>query len=135
MRKIKHSKWISLVVVLLIAIGLLYAWNHRYTPIDEWSGKLTAGQVEWVEVSQGYGVDKISYSVPVDDYHQVVAALGTVQEAVCTRNYPELAGDRTQCNMAFYSEGKLWLFHCWESDYVSLTFADAETGAITFRNQ
>lgn len=118
------------LVLITAAACLLDAWNHRYTEIDEWSGSLTPWQVEWVEVSRGYGVEKISYTVPEEEYTQVVAVLGNVRESVCTRKYPEAAGNRNEHNMAFFSEGKLWLFQCREKGYVSLTFEDGETGAI-----
>ena len=91
---------------------------------------MTPWQVEGVEVSRGYGVEKISCTVPADEYDQVVAVLGTVRESVCTRQYPEEAGDRNETNMAFFTDGKLWLFQCRENGYVSLTFEDAKTGAV-----
>ncbi len=121
---------IFVLAVIVLAVTVFIWWNNRYTKIDEWSGRLTPWQVEWVEVSRGYGVDKISYTVPAGEYDQVVAVLGTVRESVSTRKYPEDAGDRNEHNMAFFSDGKLWLFQCRENGYVSLTFEDAETGAV-----
>lgn len=126
----EKSKKLRILIVIVLALAAFFWWNNRYTKIDEWSGGLAPWEVEWVEVSRGYGVEKISYTVPADEYDQVVAALFTVQESVCTRSYPEQAGDRTEHNMAFYTDGKLWLFQCRENGYVSLMFEDAETGAM-----
>lgn len=112
-----------------VLICLIFAWNHRYTPIDEWSSGLVPEAVESVTVSRGYGVEKISYPVPREEYADVIAVLKTVTEKSSSRKYPEAAGDRNDHNMAFFYGGKLWLFQCREAGYVSLTFADGETGA------
>lgn len=128
--KIKKSKAICLCAgAAAILICMVFAWNHRYIPIDEWSNALTPESVESVMVSRGYGVEKISYAVPAEEYADVIAVLQTVTEESSTRKYPDAAGDRNDHNMAFFYGGKLWLFQCRETGFVSLTFADGETGA------
>lgn len=124
----KRTILLSVLLVVAIAVSLSVFWASRYTKIDDWSGALTAEHVEWAEISRGYGLEKISYTVPAEEYAGLVTVLKTVTEQNSTRKIPDNS-ERNEHNLAFYYEGKLWLFQCRENGCVSLTFEDAETGA------
>lgn len=125
----KRMLLVLILLVVAVAVAAMVFWNSRYTPIDAWSAALTAENVEWAAVSRGYGIEKISYDVPTEEYGDTITVLKTVTEKNSTRKAPENS-ERNEHNLAFYYEGRLWLFQCRENGCVSLTFEDAETGAL-----
>ncbi len=126
----KWMKFAAIAAILLVAAAGLYAvLVPGYTPIDQWSGQLSAQQVEWAQFSVGYGVEEKSYDLPLEDAGELVAILGRITEENTDRTREHL-GERNEYRLALHYEGKLWLFHCWDNGIVTLTFQDPETAAL-----
>ncbi len=124
----KYGKVILLCAVLLCMSALVIYWqNHRYTSIDQWSSQLVPEKVEWAQVSVRYGVEEHSYNVTEEEYPLLIDLLKTVTEDVSSRKDVSRRLEDGQ-RLAFFYEGKLWLFKCCEDSVVSLTFQDMETG-------
>jgi len=116
---------VVLFVLLLIAVGICL--KNRHAKIDEWSSRLVLEKVEMASVSKGYGVEAVSYVLSKEDYTRLLLLLQAIKEDVSSRKETSRrleAGYR----LAFFYEGKLWLFKCCENEVVSLMFEDAETG-------
>lgn len=127
-RRKKPNYFPIILCLILVAVIVFFATGKKHASIQEWSGKLSQEKVEWAVVSNGYGIEKISYMIPQEEYEELVDLLKTIREKQCSRNLED-AGMRNDCNLAVYTDGKLWLFHCRDNGLVSLTFADEETSA------
>lgn len=119
---------ISLAACLAVVFGVVSYQNNRHAKIDEWSSALTAEGFDWAQVSQGYGVEKINYSLTAEDYGTLVPLLHSVTEENCTRKNPD-GIERVDYRLALEYEGKLWLFHCFTNNIISINFEDLETAA------
>jgi len=114
---------------LFLAAVVLLVSLPRHAGIDEWSSGLTEGSIDIAEVSSGYGIDKRSHVIPKEEYRALVALLRTVTEPNSSRKAPKDL-ERIDCRLALITtDGKLWLFHCYENDLLGLMFHDPETGA------
>lgn len=122
----KRILWMAMILLLCLG-GLLLFLGSRHGKIEEWSGALTVGKIAWAEASQGYGVDKVSYSVSPLEYPQLVQVLQSVTEEASRRKAPK-NDDRIDYRLALHTDGKLWLFHCRDSGMVDLMFSDPATG-------
>lgn len=102
--------------------------THRHADIDEWSQSLSVLAVGYAQVAKGYGTEKVAYNIPAYEYNELIEVLKTVTEDNCSRteHVNELESDH---RLGLQYKGRLWLFKCREEGWVSLTFADVETGA------
>lgn len=114
---------------LFLAAVVLVVSLPRHADIDEWSRSLTVGSIDIAEVSSGYGISKRSYGIPGEEYRALIALLRSVTEANSSRKTPNDL-ERIDCRLALITtDGKLWLFHCYENGLLGLMFHDPETGA------
>ena len=125
-KKPNYIPWV--LCLILVTVIVCFATGKKHASIQEWSGKLTTDTVEWAVVSRGYGLDKVSYMIPVEEYGELVELLKTIKEKHCDRDLED-AGMRNEYNLALFADGKLWLFHCRDNGLVSLNFEDEETSA------
>ncbi len=125
----RHKKIlaVSVVIVIVVAVVVLLNSNDKNVKIDEWSSNLSTGQIEWAEVSKGYGVNQVSYTIPVSEYDELIALLETVTEEVSSRKIPKDITDKNDYRLSFMYDQKMWLFQCYDNGMISLTYEDKET--------
>jgi len=128
----KHKKpyiiLICVLCVLVILFAVQYVASPQYTPIDQWSLALNPEQIEWAEISTGYGTEKLSYTIPETEYSELISYLETVTEENASRK--ERYGF-LDYHLALRYEQKLWLLHCTdEHGRIGITFEDPETAEL-----
>jgi len=128
------KRYILLILVLLVAViaeGIFCIRcirEHRHAEIDEWSQSLSTLSVGYAQAAKGYGTEKIAYNIPAYEYDALIEVLKTVTEDNCSRT-EHLNELESEHRLGLQYNGRLWLFKCREEGWVSLTFADVETGA------
>ncbi|MBQ2697095.1 MAG: M56 family metallopeptidase, partial [Clostridia bacterium] len=111
-----------------VAVGCTFTGAEEGHDFSEWTATLTAEEIQWAELSRGYGVDVLSYTVPEAEYEALCTLLGGITDDQCHRRNP--AGDDIDgTRLALYRRDKLWLFKCLDDGTVGLMFHDPETGA------
>ena len=112
----------SLIFPILVLVAIVLMSNttkDKTVKIEEWSGNLSAGQIEWAEVSVGYGDEQRSYTVPAGEYEELIALLKTVTGDVSSLKRPK-GIHKNDYDLALMYEEKLWLFQCYDNGLVSL---------------
>ena len=111
----------SLIVPILVIFAIVLLSNPKDKPvkIEEWSGNLSAGLVEWAEVSVGYGDEQLSYTVPAGEYEELITRLETVRDDVTSLKRPK-GIQKNDYDLALMYDQKLWLFQCYDGGIISL---------------
>lgn len=127
----RKSIWKILIpaaLILIVIAGIVSVLGNQHVRIDEWSSALVPEKIDWAEAGQGYGAEKISYSLTEADYGELVPLLALVTEENSSREFPD-GVDRMDYRLAVHYDGQLWLFHCYTNELVSVTFDTPETAA------
>ena len=111
----------SLIVPILVIFAIVLLSNPKDKPvkIEEWSGNLSAEQMEWAVVSKGYGEEQISYDLPAGEYEELITQLETVTGEVTSLKRPK-GIHKNDYDLALMYDQKLWLFQCYDSGIISL---------------
>ena len=111
----------SLIVPILVIFAIVLLSNPKDKPvkIEEWSGNLSAEQMEWAVVSKGYGDEQISYDLPAGEYEELITRLETVRDDVTSLKRPKDI-HKNDYDLALMYDQKLWLFQCYDSGIISL---------------
>ena len=124
----RKQKPFFIVVGIVLLIITAVCLKNRHAKIDEWSSSLVIEKIDLAEASREYGIDTLNYTLSQEDYRELIPVLYTVKENRSSRK--EISRHLEEgYRLAFFYEGKLWLFKCCENEVVSLMFEDAETGA------
>ena len=119
---------IAVVILAAVAVGCTFTGaKDQPASFAEWTGSLTAETIQWADAAKGYGIEKISYSIPENEYAELTDLLQSITDEHCFRRKPE--ADDNGYRLALYRADKLWLFKCLEDGTIGLMFNDAETGA------
>ena len=119
---------IAVAVIAAVAVGCTFTGaEDQPASFGEWTGTLTAEAIQWAETAKGYGIEKVSHTVPESERDALSTLLTAITDEHCFRRKPE--AEDNGYRLALYRDDKLWLFKCLADGTIGLMFHDGETGA------